>query len=65
MKSKSSNFKKNILFFTSIFLLVLNLNAEEKKLPNFYDNVPNEKLAADIIENMTDEELLEIGRAHV
>ena len=57
MKIKGSNFKKNILFFTSIFLLVINLNSEEKKLPNFYDNVPNEELAAYIVENMTDEEL--------
>ena len=45
----------NLLLF---FLLVLNLNSEEKNLPNFYDNVPNEELAADIVENMTDEELL-------
>jgi len=57
----SSIFKKyflSLFTITSIFLLVINLNSEEKKLPNFYDNVPNEELAADIVENMTDEELL-------
>lgn len=36
----------------------LNSNSAVKKLPNFYDNVPNEKLASAIIENMTDDELL-------
>ena len=39
---------------------MINLNSASpvKQLPNFYDNVPNEELAADIVENMTDEELL-------
>ena len=59
MKTKISLTKKSISFFC-IFLLMFNLysNYDAKKLPNFYDKVPNEKLAAEIIENMTDEELL-------
>ena len=75
MKPEFSLTKKSI-FFLCIFLLTVNLhsNYDAKKLPNFYDNVPNEKLAAEIVKNMTDEELLaqtfmfgwaEIGRAHV
>ena len=59
MKPEFSLTKKSI-FFLCIFLLTVNLhsNYDAKKLPNFYDNVPNEKLAAEIVENMTDEELL-------
>ncbi|UTD13818.1 glycoside hydrolase family 3 protein [Treponema denticola] len=60
MKTEFSITKKCILFFLCIFLLMINLNSASpvKQLPNFYDNVPNEELAADIVENMTDEELL-------
>lgn len=60
MKIEFSLAKKSILFFLCIFLLAVDLNSVSsvKRLPNFYDNVPNEELAAEIIENMTDEELL-------
>ena len=60
MKTEFSLAKKSILFFLCIFLLAVDLNSASsvKRLPNFYDNVPNEELAAEIIENMTDEELL-------
>lgn len=60
MKTEFSLTKKRILFFLCIFLLAVDLNSVSsvKRLPNFYDNVPNEELAAEIIENMTDEELL-------
>ncbi|UTC67068.1 MULTISPECIES: glycoside hydrolase family 3 protein [unclassified Treponema] len=60
MKTKISFTKKGILSFLFIFLLTVNLssNSAVKKLPNFYDDLPNEKLAAEIIANMTDEELL-------
>ena len=60
MKTEFSLAKKSILFFLCIFLLAVDLNSASsvKRLPNFYDNVPNEELAAEIVENMTDEELL-------
>ena len=57
MKLFSRFFK--ISFTVLIFIFLPNTFVySQNELPNFYDNVPNEKLAASIIEHMTDEELL-------
>ncbi len=49
--------KQNFFCCAIIFLLYAQIFSQ-KKLPNFYDNVPNEELASQIIEKMTNEELL-------
>ncbi len=50
---------KKLKYFCCAFLLLFSAQVfSQKKLPNFYDKIPNEKLAAQIIEEMNDEELL-------